>query len=134
MNELIRGPRGHFLPGNPGSPGRPLGARNKLAGEVLDTFPADFRVHGAAALVKVREQRPADYWRIACALLPNEVLVSAMVRTEEASPLADLSPDQKRQIAAKLMATLASDQAKIIDGSVHETEERTPGNEANTSD
>jgi hypothetical protein len=108
-----------FQPGNRmGS--RPIGSRNKLAGEVLDTFLADFRQHGAAALVKVREKRPADYWRIATQLLPNEVLISAMVTTESGSPFADMSPAQKRQIARKLYAQIESE-AKVIEAEPSDT-------------
>jgi hypothetical protein len=61
--------------------------------------------------VKVREERPADYWRIATQLLPNEVLISAMVRHEETSPLADMSPEQKRAIAMKLYAQIEAEHA-----------------------
>jgi hypothetical protein len=52
VNEAVRDPRGRWMTGNPE---RPVGSRNRLATEVLDAFLADFRVHGAAALVRVRE-------------------------------------------------------------------------------
>jgi hypothetical protein len=110
----LQGRDGRFLPGNPGG-GRTIGSRNKLAGEVLDTFLADFKVHGAAALVRVREERPADYWRIATQLLPNEVLISAMVRTEDQSALADIDPATKRAIAARILEQLEAEKMKVID-------------------
>lgn len=110
MNELVRGPDGRFLPGNPG---KPIGARNKLAESVLDTFLADFREHGAAALVKVRTERPADYWRIAVALLPQQVLVNALVSTEDNSVLSDLSPAEKRAIAGRILERLQAEQARV---------------------
>ena len=109
MNEVVRGPNGRWLPGNPG---RTVGSRNKLATEVLDTFLADFKVHGAAALVKVREERPADYWRIATQLLPNEVLLQAMVSVEP-GPLDGMSPDEMRS----LLATVRALRAKQIEQS-----------------
>src|SRR5438874_2095710 len=110
MSDVVRDPRGRFLPGAPPNPaGRPVGARNKLAGAVLDTFLADFEVHGADALVKMREERPGDYWRVAVQLLPNEVLISAMVRHEDTSPFADLDPATKRAIAQKIYADLAAE-------------------------
>src|SRR5262249_33667098 len=115
MNGITRplqGPDGRFLPGNPGG-GRTLGSRNKLAGEVLDTFLADFKVHGAAALVKVREERPSDYWRIATQLLPNEVLLQAMVSVEP-GPLDGMSPDEMRS----LLSTIRALRAKQIDAAV----------------
>jgi hypothetical protein len=113
VNEIIRGPNGRWLPGNPG---KPLGARNKLAERVLDTFLRDFREHGAAALVRVREERPADYWRIATQLLPNEVLISAMVRTEDQSPLSDIDPATKRAIAARILEQLEQERGKVVEG------------------
>jgi hypothetical protein len=113
MNDVVRGLNGRFLPGNPGG-GRPIGSRNKLAGAVLDTFLADFQVHGADALVRMREERPGDYWRVAVQLLPNEVLISAMVTTETSSPFADMSPEQKRAIAQRIYRDIEAD-AKVIE-------------------
>jgi len=130
MNEVIRGPRGHFLPGNPGSPGRPVGSRNKLATEVLDTFLADFKVHGAAALVKVREERPADYWRIATQLLPNEVLLQAMVSVEP-GPLDGMSPDEMRGLLETIRALRAK---QIEQSSARPTDGIEPQIIDNTSD
>jgi hypothetical protein len=83
-------------------------------------FLADFKEHGAAALVKVRQERPADYWRIATQLLPQQVLVNAFVRQEDAGVLADVDPAMKRQIAQRIMAELAAERAKQIDAEVLE--------------
>jgi hypothetical protein len=117
MNDVIRDERGRWAPGNPG---RPLGSRNTLAARVLDTFLKDFEAHGAPALVAVREKSPIDYWRIATQLLPQQVLVNAFVQGEDTSPFAELSPDQKRAIAARLMETLASDRAKVVEHAPHD--------------
>jgi hypothetical protein len=95
---LSRGSNGRWLPGNPG---RPTGSRNRLATEVLDTFLADFKVHGAASLVRLREERPSDYWRVATQLLPQQVLMTALVQTEDADVLADIDPATKRAIASR---------------------------------
>jgi hypothetical protein len=131
VNEIIRGPNGRWLPGNPG---KPIGARNKLAERALDTFLRDFEQHGAVALVKVREERPADYWRIATQLLPQQVLVNAFVSHEE-SATADIPPDVKRSIAQRILEQLAAEKMKVIDAtSVQLTEEQSPDNEANTKD
>jgi hypothetical protein len=54
-------------------------------------------------------------WRIATQLLPNEVLISAMVRTEDASPLSDLSPAEKRAIAGRILEQLRAEQARTIE-------------------
>jgi hypothetical protein len=117
LNDVIRGPNGRWLPGNPGG-GRPLGSRNTLAARVLDTFLRDFEAHGAPALVAVREKSPIDYWRIATQLLPQQVLVNAFVRQEE-SGTDDIPPEIKREIARRLYESIAAEQAKIIDASVY---------------
>lgn len=122
MNDIVRDPRGRWLPGNPG---RPQGSRNKLAERVLDTFLQDFSVHGADALVRVREDRPADYWRIATQLLPQQVLVNAFVSTDEGdNPLSALSPAEKRAAAQMLLDQIAAERAKVIEGDCRETEAR----------
>jgi hypothetical protein len=118
LNDVIRGPNGRWLPGNPGG-GRPLGSRNKLAARVLDTFLKDFEAHGAPALVAVREKSPIDYWRIATQLLPQQVLVNAFVQNEE-SPLSDIDPATKRAIAQRTLDQLAAEQARVVDGQIIE--------------
>lgn len=45
-----------FKPGQSGDPnGRPRGARNRLAGDLLEALADDFSQHGVAAIQKVRE-------------------------------------------------------------------------------
>jgi hypothetical protein len=125
LNDVIRGPNGRWLPGNPGG-GRPLGSRNKLAARVLDTFLKDFEAHGAPALVAVREKSPIDYWRIATQLLPQQVLVNAFVQNEE-SPLSDIDPATKRAIAQRTLDQLAAEQARVVDGQIIEPSDLTCG-------
>jgi hypothetical protein len=56
---------GHrFLPGNSGLPGRPKGARNKLAEAMIDDLYRDWTEHGIRAIRECRETRPADYLKI----------------------------------------------------------------------
>ena len=56
---------GHrFLPGNSGLPGRPKGARNKLAEAMIDDLYQDWKAHGIEAIRETRETRPADYLKI----------------------------------------------------------------------
>ena len=56
---------GHrFLPGNSGLPGRPKGARNKLAEAMIEDLYADWKEHGIQAIREVRETRPANYLKI----------------------------------------------------------------------
>jgi hypothetical protein len=68
-----------FKPGQSGNPnGRPRGARNRLAGELLEALADDFRQHGIAAIQKVRETDATAYLRITTGLLPKEVVVAAL--------------------------------------------------------
>jgi hypothetical protein len=55
---------GHrFLP-NSWLPGRPKGARNKLAEAMIDDLYRDWKAHGIQAICECRETRPADYLKI----------------------------------------------------------------------
>jgi hypothetical protein len=55
---------GRFLQGTTGLPGRPKGARNKLAEVMIDDLYRDWKAHGIEAIREVRETRPADYLKI----------------------------------------------------------------------
>jgi hypothetical protein len=135
MNSIARDSRGRWLPGvvpNPG--GRPAVTR-----EVRDLA----RSYGPEAIAKLHElmrNGKSEQVQLAAA---EELLNRGYGRPmqqlhieheENASPFSHLSPDEKRRAAALIMQTLASDQAKIIDASVHETEEQSPDNAAKTKD
>jgi hypothetical protein len=68
---------GRFLTGNNGG-GRPKGARNRLAGELLEALADDFSEHGVSAVQRVRETDPTAYLRIVTGLMPKEVIVAAL--------------------------------------------------------
>jgi hypothetical protein len=73
-NDVIRGERGKFLPGNaPLSPGRPKGARSKLGELFLTALLTDFAKHGVATLERVRKDDPSTYVKTVANLLPKEV-------------------------------------------------------------
>lgn len=59
--------------GNPA--GRPKGSRHKLAESFINSIQEDWKEHGKAALVKVRETDPSTYLRVIAAVLPKEVEV-----------------------------------------------------------
>ena len=63
-----------FQPGQSGnSKGRKPGSRNKVNDDFLAAVTADFEAHGPDAIVKMREEKPADYVRMVASLLPKEV-------------------------------------------------------------
>lgn len=65
---------GRFLTGNSGG-GRPKGSRNKLGEQLLEALAQDFTVHGQAAIVACRVEKPTEYLKVVAGLLPKELLV-----------------------------------------------------------
>jgi hypothetical protein len=57
--------------GNPN--GRPIGSRNKLNEKFILALHDDFAEHGAAVVVKVREERPEIYLKVIASILPQKV-------------------------------------------------------------
>lgn len=74
MSEIIeqRDVKGRFLIGGKAGPGRPRGARNKLAEHFIASFAADFEQHGPRVIAQVRAENPAIWLKIAGDLLPRE--------------------------------------------------------------
>jgi hypothetical protein len=54
--------------------GRPKGSRNKLCRRVLEDLLADWAEGGAAAIKMMRIERPAEYVRVMCSILPKELI------------------------------------------------------------
>lgn len=75
--QLERNEKGRFLTGNIGG-GRKPGARNRLAGELLEALADDFSRHGIEAIEKVRQTDTTAYLRILTGLMPKEVIVAAL--------------------------------------------------------
>jgi len=59
----------------PRSPGRRIGARNKISTALLESFAKDFEEHGPDVIKLVRMEEPATYLKIATSLLPQELEV-----------------------------------------------------------
>jgi len=53
--------------------GRPKGSRNKLGEAFVEALQSDFNEHGAAAIVKVREEKPDAYLKVIASILPKDV-------------------------------------------------------------
>lgn len=63
-----------FKPGQSGNPsGRPPGSRNKLGEAFIEAIYLDFQEHGAATIVKVRDEKPDQYLKVVASILPKEI-------------------------------------------------------------
>jgi hypothetical protein len=96
---------GHrFLPGNSGLPGRPKGARNKLAEAMIEDLYQDWKEHGIEAIRECREGRPADYLKIVA------MIVSKAEDFNTDSEMRDAAVEQfieeRRQQALKMIAKM----------------------------
>ena len=111
---MVRAANGRLLPGNPGG-GRPLGSRQKLAEQFIRDAYELWKVEGPAALLQLRREDNAKFVQVMVGLIPRDLVLT--VEADE-SPFAQLSPDEKRKLAAQIMETIRSDQAKIVDGNV----------------
>lgn len=60
----------------PGNPGRPKGSRNKLGEAFLEDMLADWKANGAAAIVKVRTDKPDAYLKVVASILPKDLNVN----------------------------------------------------------
>ena len=70
-----RNAKGQFVAGHCGNGGRPKGSRNKLGEAFLADMLADWEIHGAETVAKVREERPADYLKVVASILPKDLHV-----------------------------------------------------------
>ncbi len=67
-----------YKPGQSGNEkGRPKGSRNKFTEHVLKAFLSDFDIHGAAAIVAVREKSQLDYCKLVVALANKMQIMKA---------------------------------------------------------
>ena len=83
---------GSFKPGNPGGPGRPVGARSKLNELAVALLHEDFAKHGADVIRRVRERKPEVYLASVVSLLPKQSQI------EKHSPLDDVSDEELDQL------------------------------------
>jgi flagellar biosynthesis/type III secretory pathway protein FliH len=86
---------GSFKPGNPGGPGRPIGARSKLTELATEMLREDFEKHGADVIRRVRERKPEVYLASVVSLLPKQA-------EKIQSPLVDISDDELEQLEQHL--------------------------------
>jgi hypothetical protein len=78
------------------------GSRNKFGEQFVADFYEDWQQHGAAAIVKLREESVRDYLRVAVAILPKEL----HVKTES---IEDLSDNELMDILDTIRALTSED-------------------------
>jgi hypothetical protein len=96
---------GHrFLPGNSGLPGRPKGARNKLAEAMIEDLYQDWKAHGIQAIRETRETRPADYLKIVAMIVSKaeDLSLDSEMRDEAVEQFIE----ERRQQALKMIAKM----------------------------
>jgi hypothetical protein len=108
MNALLsdekRDEHGRFIV-PPKSPGRPVGARNKLGEAFIQALHDDFQEHGVAAIETVRSEKPDQYLKVIASLLPKDVNLNL---TDNLSELSDDEVlGQLRELSAALAPFLA---------------------------
>ena len=95
----------------PGQGGRKKGSRNKLGEDFIQAIAEDFENHGAAVIVRVRQERPTDYLKVVASLLPKDVNITTR-------SLDDLTDDQlmrKLQIMTEMARPLLAKLPTAID-------------------
>jgi hypothetical protein len=108
MASLRKANSGSFKVGNPGGPGRPVGARSKLNELAVALLHEDFVEHGAEVIARVRAQKPEVYLASVVSLLPK--------RTERIeSPLIDISDDELAQLEQHLREVRAKTVQRILE-------------------
>jgi hypothetical protein len=108
MPSLRKANSGSFKVGNPGGPGRPVGARSKLNELAVALLHNDFAEHGEETIRRVRERKPEMYLASVVSLLPK--------RTERIeSPLIDISDDELAQLEQHLKEIRAKTVERLLE-------------------
>ena len=100
-------PRTAFKPGNPGGPGRPIGARSKLNELAVALLHEDFAKHGADVIRRVRERKPEVYLASVVSLLPKQSQI------EKRSPFDDLTDAELDQLEEHIAGMRAKTVARL---------------------
>jgi hypothetical protein len=98
---------GSFKPGNPGGPGRPVGARSKLNELAVALLHEDFAKHGADVIRRVRERKPEVYLASVVSLLPKQSQI------EKRSPFDDLTDAELAQLEEYIAGMRAKTVAQL---------------------
>ena len=99
--------------------GRKPGSRNKLCRAVLEDLMADWAEGGAAAIKMMRIERPAEYVRVMCSILPKELIFENSAITELDDDELDhmISMLRERALAARQEQALEkAPEPKLLNG------------------
>jgi hypothetical protein len=99
-----------------GRGGRPLGSRNKLCRAMLEDLATDWREGGAAAIKMMRIERPAEYVRVMCSILPKELLFENTATELDDDQLAELIGHIREQLLARDEPLQLPEMKTITDG------------------
>jgi hypothetical protein len=99
LSVVKRDEHGRFIV-PPKSPGRPVGARNKLGEAFIEALHDDFAEHGVAAIQVVRAEKPDQYLKVIASLLPKDVNLNVNNEIE-------MTDDELRQRIRELSDTFA---------------------------
>jgi hypothetical protein len=98
---MARFEKGNSYSANGNGSGRPKGSRNKLCRAVLEDLLADWAEGGAAAIKMMRIERPAEYVRVMCSILPKEMLFENTATELDDDQLAELIGHIREQLLAR---------------------------------
>lgn len=93
----------------PENHGRPGTYKDRLTRDFLKEMAADFEIHGAATIVRVREEEPAQYLRIAASLVPKEFNVTRPLDGIDDEKLAILAQFAESLLAKPIEAERLND-------------------------
>jgi hypothetical protein len=112
-----RSTKGQYLPG--GSPGRPKGARNRLASRVFEDIfahwctpaaPGSELCKGQEALETLYKERPGEYLRLTASVLPKEFVFENVVADLDDDQIDDLLMALRQRMVETRAAALPSDE------------------------
>ena len=104
---------GSFKSGNPGGPGRPVGARSKLNELAVAMLHEDFVKHGADVIKRVRERKPEVYLTSVVSLLPKQ---SQIEKRGPFDDLTDVELDQLEEYIAGMRAKTVTQLELVANG------------------
>ena len=113
---MARFEKGNSYSANGNGSGRPKGSRNKLCRAVLEDLLADWAEGGAAAIKMMRIERPAEYVRVMCSILPKEMLFENTATELDDDQLAELIGHIREQLLARNEPLQLTEMKTITDG------------------